>query len=86
MAQKPRDNTRRAQDSIRPKQLELLYYGLHICKTLVAQRRQSIIRVYCTEDLVPSLGELLRWCAAQRKAYHIVTHQDLEKITGSVHH
>ncbi|WP_141731143.1 TrmH family RNA methyltransferase [Oligoflexus tunisiensis] len=68
------------------KRPELLYCGLHICETLVRLRKQDIIRVYCTEELLASFGELLRWCAQQKKAYHIVSPADLERITASVHH
>lgn len=65
---------------------ELLYYGQHICLKLADRRRDDIIRVYCTEDLMPAFKPTLQWCAANRKAYHIVSGKDLERITGSVHH
>ncbi len=68
------------------KRPELLYCGLHICETLVRLRKDDIIRVYCTQDQLGNFGELLRWCAQQKKAYHIVSPADLEKITSSVHH
>jgi TrmH RNA methyltransferase len=68
------------------KRPELLYCGLHICETLVRLRKEDIIRVYCTQDQLANFGELLRWCSQQKKAYHIVSPADLEKITGSVHH
>ena len=65
---------------------ELLFYGQHICEKLAERRRADIIRVYCTEELMPQFKPLLQWCAGNRKAYHIVTSKDLEKIAGSVHH
>lgn len=68
------------------KKAELLYYGQHICMALAARRRPAIIRVYCTEERLPEIKDLLQWCAAQRKAYHVVSAKDLEKISGSVHH
>ncbi|MDQ3234823.1 MAG: hypothetical protein M3Q07_23705 [Pseudobdellovibrionaceae bacterium] len=68
------------------KRPELLYCGLHICETLMRVRKEDIIRVYCTEELLPTFGELLRWCAQQKKAYHMVSTADLERITSSVHH
>lgn len=70
----------------KPKALELLYYGQHICQKLADRRRDDIIRVYCTEELMPLFKGLLQWCASHRKAYHIVSAKDLEKIAGSVHH
>jgi TrmH RNA methyltransferase len=65
---------------------ELLYYGQHICSVLSLKRRSDIIRVYCTEARLPQFGSLLQWCAKNRKAYHVVTEDVLEKVTGSVHH
>lgn len=76
----------KAREKKPDKKSELLYYGQHICMALAARRRQAVIRVYCTEERLPELKELLQWCAAQRKAYHVVSSRDLEKITGSVHH
>lgn len=70
----------------KPQAAELLYYGLHICEKLALRRRDAIIRVYCTEDTMRDFKPLLQWCAANRKAYHVVTGKELETITGSVHH
>lgn len=69
----------------RPKD-EVLYYGQHLCVKLGERRRDDIIRMYCTEEMLPNFRGLLQWCAQNRKAYHVVTSQDLEKISGSVHH
>ncbi len=72
--------------SKKPASPELLYYGEHICQKLSERRQADIIRVYCTEELMPKFKPLLQWCAANRKAYHIVSAKDLEKVSGSVHH
>ncbi len=89
MALKPRSTpliTAKSEAKGTRKKGELLYCGLHICETLMNLRKNDIIRVYCTEDLLPVFGELLRWCSTQKKAYHIVSQADLERITSSVHH
>ncbi len=65
---------------------ELLYYGRRICHKIAAVRREDIIRVYCTEETLPALGPVLQWCSQQRKAYHVVSNEELERITQSVHH
>lgn len=67
---------------------ELLFYGRHMCDKLVTLRREDIIRVYCTEETLdlPFMRGLLQWCAQQRKAYHLVSDADLQRITQSVHH
>ena len=65
---------------------ELLYYGFHAVRALFKARRDEIIRAYCVEERLGDMGDLLKWCSKNKKAYHVVTKEDLEKITGSVHH
>lgn len=66
--------------------VELKYYGFNACMALWQQRAEDIIRVYLTTDRLKECGALLKWCAARKKAYHIVSVADLEKIASSVHH
>lgn len=72
----PEDSTRR----------ELKYYGIAACRALWEQRPHDIIRVYLEEPLIPKFTPLLRWAATQRKAYHVVAADDLERLTDSIHH
>ncbi|OGT22104.1 MAG: hypothetical protein A2V90_04195 [Gammaproteobacteria bacterium RBG_16_57_12] len=65
---------------------EVKYYGTAACQALWQQRPHDVIRIYIEEGRVPLFSAMLKWAAAQRKAYHIVTAQDLEKVTESVHH
>jgi TrmH RNA methyltransferase len=65
---------------------ELKYYGRAACDALFRARPGEIIRVYLEKDLIPQFSELLKRLAADRKAYHLVTGEELEKITESVHH
>ncbi len=65
---------------------ELLIYGRRAVEAVWKRRPQAIIRAYATSERLSWLGEMLRWCATQRKAYHMVSPADLEKITHSVHH
>lgn len=76
----------RTRSSDHADQRELLYYGVHMCEALSRVRREAIIRVYCTDQTSRALGPLLKWCAQRKKAYHLVTEAELERITGSVHH
>jgi TrmH RNA methyltransferase len=70
----------------KPESPELLYYGEHICQKLSERRRSDVIRVYCTDELLPKFKDLLQWCTSHRKAYHVVSAKELERISGSVHH
>jgi TrmH RNA methyltransferase len=71
----------RAQD-----QDEQKFHGRHACHALFAHRRDDIIRVYVDEPRVKEFSPLLKWCAEQRRAYHIVEDENLERLAETVHH
>ncbi len=64
----------------------LPYYGLHAVLKIFENRKEDIERVYCLEEKMPQIKTLLKWCASQKKPYHIVEEKDLEKLTESTHH
>ena len=65
---------------------ELKYYGLHACLAIWKSRPHDIIRVYLDHANVKTFRPLLKWCAEQKIAYHIVAADELEKVSDSVHH
>lgn len=65
---------------------EQKFHGRHACHALFARRPDDVIRVYVTEERVREFGPLLKWCAEQRRAYHIVENENLERIAETVHH
>ena len=65
---------------------ELKYYGLHACLAIWERRPEDLVRVYLEENLLKTLGPLLKWCACQKKVYRIVSSAELEKISASIHH
>jgi TrmH RNA methyltransferase len=65
---------------------EQRYYGRNLCKTLFEQRPQDIISVNIVKELLHEFGPLLKWCAEQRKAYHVMDREQLDTITKSSHH
>ena len=65
---------------------EIKYYGVNACLALWRKRPQDIIRIYVLQDLIKPFGDVLKWAAAARKAYHVVEPVDLERLTESVHH
>jgi TrmH RNA methyltransferase len=65
---------------------EQKFHGRHACHALFAHRRDDIIRVYLLQDRIKEFGELLSWCASQKRAYHIVEAENLERIAETVHH
>ncbi len=61
-------------------------YGENACRVLFQQRPETIIRLYLTEDVAPRVADIMKYLATTRKAYHLVTEAELEKIAGSQHH
>ncbi len=65
---------------------EMKVYGVAAALALWDMRAIDIVRVYVTEPRLKEFGALLKWCANQKKAYHILTDAELEAVSGSVHH
>ena len=65
---------------------EVKYYGLAACQAIWKTRPEDVIRIYLLESRTGECGSMLKWAAAQRKAYHIVEDDDLQKLTESIHH
>jgi RNA methyltransferase, TrmH family len=68
------------------KRKEIKYYGFHACMAIWKKRAQDIIRVYLDEKSLKRCAPLLKWCAAGKKAYHIIDPDELFKVSDSVHH
>lgn len=56
------------------------------CEAIFARRPQDIIRVYVAEERRRPFAKLLAYCAAERKGFQVVAHENLERLTGSIHH
>jgi RNA methyltransferase, TrmH family len=65
---------------------EVKYYGFHAALAVWTNRKESIIRVYLTKDRLKKFSDLLKWCAANKKAYHVVEDDVLSKVAAGVHH
>lgn len=53
---------------------------------LFQNRPQDIIRAYVTEETRKAFGPMLKFCAQNRLAYHLVEAEDLAKVAESEHH
>ena len=60
--------------------------GLNACLAVFAKRPDDIVRAYVTQAQLNAAGELLSWCAKQHRAYHMVTSEEMGRITQSSHH
>ena len=61
-------------------------YGRNAARATFTHRPHAIVRVYIETEVVKEFGDLLQWCAKQKRAYHVVAKADMEKIAKSVHH
>lgn len=68
------------------KKKEIKYYGIHACLSIWERRPKDIIRVYIDPSNIKIFKQLLKWCADQKKAYHIVPTEELNKVSDSIHH
>lgn len=62
------------------------YHGVHACEALFARRPNDVIRVYLTKDRQRQFATLIEHCIATRKGFQVVEPDNLERLTGSVHH
>jgi TrmH RNA methyltransferase len=60
--------------------------GLNACRARFERRPETIIRAYVSEVRMAVAGPLLSYLAAQRRTYHIVADDVLEKVASSKHH
>lgn len=77
----------RAPEKIKKNRLEeMKVYGESSCLALFAQRPTAIVRLWATVEGAKKLGDMLSYLAEHKKAYHIVSREELEKVTGTEHH
>lgn len=65
---------------------EQKYYGIHACLTLCKKRPQDVIRIYLHKSNINNFKTVLKSCTQQKKPYHIVSNDELHRVTKSVHH
>lgn len=68
------------------KEKEIKIYGLNQCLKVFEFRPNDIIRLYCTIEVSKRLGRELQFLSKNKRAYHIVTASELEKLSSSFHH
>jgi tRNA G18 (ribose-2'-O)-methylase SpoU len=86
---KPRRPSKRPAPAARPRhqdRSEEKYHGVHACEALFARRPHDVIRVYMTKDRERRFAPLIEHCIATRKGFQVVEPDNLERLTGSVHH
>jgi len=56
------------------------------CAALFARRPQDIVRVYLSSARQREFATLLTWCGRERKGFQVVAAENLQRLTGSLHH
>lgn len=67
-------------------QVEHKLTGINAVQAVFEQRPNDIIRLYLLESKIPAFSKLLKWCAANKRAYHVVDAAELAKVASSIHH
>jgi len=65
---------------------EEMFHGVRACEALFARRPQDIVRVYVAEARRRQFARLTAWCAEHRKGFQVVADENLQRLTGSLHH
>lgn len=60
--------------------------GENACRVCFNERPESVVKMYLHADYAPRFADVMKFLAAQKRAYHIVDNAELEKISGSQHH
>lgn len=65
---------------------EVRIYGENACLAVFKKRPEDIIQLFLTKDLMKKLSHITKYCAQNKKPYHLVTRDELEKMTKATHH
>lgn len=65
---------------------EIKVIGVNAARALVERRIDDVIRVYLVEERLRDFSRLLEWCAQNRRAYHLTTADELDRVASSIHH
>lgn len=77
----------RAPEKIKKNRVEeMKVYGEKACLTLFNKRPESIVRLWTTVDRSHRIGDVLSYLANNKKAYHVVSAQELALVCGTEHH
>lgn len=61
-------------------------YGINAVLAAFKKRPNDIIRVYLLKEHSKLFSDLTRYCAQNKKAFHVVEANELEKVSNSTHH
>ena len=68
------------------KTLEIRIYGENACLAVFKNRPSDIIQLFLTKEMMKKIPMLTKYCAQNKKAYHLVERAELESMTKATHH
>jgi TrmH RNA methyltransferase len=65
---------------------ECKVYGVNACLAVFQQRPDAIIRAYVNNETLRRFGYTMKFLAEQRRAYHVISDQEMYRVTETEHH
>lgn len=65
---------------------ETKIYGENACLALFKKRPEDIIQLFLTKEKLSTFSAIIKYCAQNKKAYHLVTRAELDQMTKATHH
>lgn len=65
---------------------ETKIYGENACLALFKKRPEDIIQLFLTKEKLNKFSPIIKYCAQNKKAYHLVTKVELDQMTKATHH
>ncbi|MBM4074528.1 MAG: RNA methyltransferase, partial [Planctomycetes bacterium] len=65
---------------------EVAISGLSNVRSRFERDPESIKRLFLTQEIAPKVGDICRRLAELRRVYRCVEPEELERISGSIHH
>lgn len=60
--------------------------GENACRVCFRERPDAVVKMYLEQSMAAKFADVMKYLAANKKAYHLVDNAELEKISGSSHH
>ncbi|MCA2958732.1 MAG: rRNA methyltransferase [Silvanigrellales bacterium] len=60
--------------------------GRAACAKILERRFEDVVRLYVSEDVLADFRPWLKRLSQEKKAYHVVSEDDLRKVSESMHH
>lgn len=67
-------------------QQESRVHGENACRVCFTERPDAVVKMYLQPEYAGRFADVMKYLAANKKAYHLVDAAELEKIAGSQHH